>query len=215
MFYCLSLVYFIGLFNYYHSRLFILLQGLWLIPQIIHNAALGLRPGFYPSYLAMILINQFYIIYFKGYHDNVLRESPEPLLCFIIVILDIIQVAILYGQHKYGVRFFIPKRLRTNYFNYIRKIDMSSAELVEDCSICLLPLRVEQPGSMEVMEQMEMALGDRLDTVAEIGGREVVGKSIDIMQTPCGHKFHVVCLNHWMEHKLECPLDKKVLPPVE
>lgn len=73
MFYCLSLIYFIGLFNYYHSRLFILLQGLWLVPQIIHNLVLGFRPGFHPSFLAMILINQFYILYFKGYHDNVLR----------------------------------------------------------------------------------------------------------------------------------------------
>jgi hypothetical protein len=72
-FYCLSLIYFIGLFNYYYSKLFIVLQGLWLVPQIIHNIVIGLKPGFYPSYLAMILVNQLYIIYYKGYSDNVFR----------------------------------------------------------------------------------------------------------------------------------------------
>ena len=128
-FYCLSLIYFIGLFNYYHSRLFIFLQGLWLIPQIIHNVIIGLRPGFYPSYLAMILVNQLYVIYFKGYSDNIFRESPEPFLCVVIVLLDIIQILILYCQHTLGVRFFIPRRFRKNYHNYIKSMDSASAEL--------------------------------------------------------------------------------------
>lgn len=166
-FYCLSLIYFIGLFNYYHSRLFIILQGLWLIPQIVHNVVIGLKPGFYPSYLAMILVNQLYVIYFKGYSDNIFRESPEPLLCVVIVVLDIIQIFILYCQHTLGVRFFIPKRFRKNYHNYIKSMDSANAELDEDCAICLLPLRVDQSTFTETIVQMDMT------TTSEDIGRKV------------------------------------------
>ena len=144
-FYCLSLVYFIGLFSYYHSRLFIVLQGLWLVPQIIHNMIMGLRAGFYPSYLGMVLVNQLYIFYIKGYSGNIFRESPEPWLCLIIVLLDVVQVLILYGQHRFGVKFFVPKRLRKNQHSYIKSMDSTNSSLDEDCAICLLPLKAEEP----------------------------------------------------------------------
>lgn len=32
------------------------------------------------------------------------------------------------------------------------------------------------------------------------------------MQTPCGHKFHKPCLKGWMNFKLECPIDRAVIP---
>lgn len=33
------------------------------------------------------------------------------------------------------------------------------------------------------------------------------------MRTPCGHAFHVYCLETWMEHKLVCPCCRYALPP--
>lgn len=35
-----------------------------------------------------------------------------------------------------------------------------------------------------------------------------------LMKTPCNHVFHVVCLENWMEHKFQCPIDRSQLPPL-
>jgi len=33
--------------------------------------------------------------------------------------------------------------------------------------------------------------------------------------TPCSHKFHRVCLEQWMDVKMECPTCRTILPPIQ
>lgn len=32
------------------------------------------------------------------------------------------------------------------------------------------------------------------------------------METPCSHKYHKVCLERWMQMKMECPTCRAMLP---
>lgn len=36
-----------------------------------------------------------------------------------------------------------------------------------------------------------------------------------IMKTPCNHRFHIICLLEWTKIKLDCPICRKKLPPME
>ena len=40
-------------------------------------------------------------------------------------------------------------------------------------------------------------------------------KTIKIMQTPCKHRFHVCCLQDWMNIKLECPFCRQAIPVID
>ena len=40
-------------------------------------------------------------------------------------------------------------------------------------------------------------------------------KSIKIMQTPCKHRFHIRCLQDWMNIKLECPSCRQPIPTID
>lgn len=98
----------------------------------------------------------------------------------------------------------IPKRFRHNTYDYIRKFKdvydlevanvSESAQLSEDCIICMHNLRFEVDDSMQLVD-----------------GTSV--RSKHYMQTPCNHKFHEKCLTSWMRVKLECPVCRNVLPP--
>lgn len=35
------------------------------------------------------------------------------------------------------------------------------------------------------------------------------------VSTPCGHKFHRICLEQWMDVKMECPTCRTTLPPIQ
>ncbi len=89
------------------------------MPQIIHNVYKGIKPGFYFSYLFVVIINQIYIIYFRGCPSNIFMYSPNYYVCIGILISIIIQLIILYLQHLFGSRFFIPRRFIPGFFNYI------------------------------------------------------------------------------------------------
>ena len=98
---------------------FVVVNSLFLLPQIIHNAYEGIKPGFYFSYIATIITSQFYMIYYKGCPENILSVSPNYYACLGIVISLGAQIAILYLQHRLGARFFIPKKCIPGYYNYI------------------------------------------------------------------------------------------------
>ena len=40
------------------------------------------------------------------------------------------------------------------------------------------------------------------------------GRTLRIMQTPCNHRYHELCLTEWMKTKLVCPFDRTELPGV-
>ena len=204
-FYALIFVYIWCLFSYGATKWFIIVNSLIFLPQIFHNTYEGIKPNFYFSYISTIAMSQFYIIYYKGCPENILRISPSLWCCIGVAISLTLQILFLYIQHKRGARFFIPKRCILGYHNYIEEIefDLNTRLMVEDCTICLLPL-CDEPGTVDDFEG-----GKNLPMHVE---NKVVKK---IMRTPCNHMFHISCLETWMEQKMECPIDRSKLPPLE
>lgn len=201
-FYFVSFLYLWCLFNYSLRTWFQLVNSLVLLPQIIHSAWRGVKPVTNLSYISVLLINQLYVLYYRGVPHNAMRISPNYMVCAGVCWILAAQLIFIILQNRYGSRFFILKRCIPNYHEYYMEVDMTELNvklLGEDCPICLFPLG-EEPGSVLDPETRNTSL-------KELKKR--------IMRTPCNHMFHIVCLEGWMEHKFECPIDRSTLPPLE
>lgn len=94
-------------------------------------------------------------------------------------------------------RLFCP-RPQHNYFASVQPADS------EECSICYEPLRTRVRVEDD---KLVHHLVSRL--------KSFIGKlGVNVMQTPCRHSFHAVCLLNSMSHGLRCPLCKGTLPPI-
>lgn len=71
----------------------------------------------------------------------------------------------------------------------------------ENCPICMVNLSIDtislQPTHLLVLRQTEYN-----------------PKLKQIMQTPCKHRFHVVCLLDWMKINMICPTCRRPLPEI-
>ena len=118
IFYCAIFVYVWLLFSYFYTPTFIIVNCLFLVPQIIHNIRMGNKLGPEYEYLAILASPQVYFIYLKGYPDNLLRYHPQPLVCIAIIFLVALQLWIVHNQNTKGPFFFIKKSWLPNYYNY-------------------------------------------------------------------------------------------------
>jgi len=106
----------------------------------------------------------------------------------------LVQVVLLLGQTWLGPRFFIPKSFLPPKYDYFRSVR-------------------PQPSGVEAGHPRDIETGD--------GGMECVicMNVVDVqdskarMLTPCNHFFHPMCLQRWMDVKMECPTCRAVLPP--
>jgi hypothetical protein len=152
-----------------------------LLPQIIHNAYQGVKPTTNLSYFTVLMANQIYILYYRGIPHNVMRKSPNYMVCAGVCWSLALQLLIVSLQNKCGSRFFVPRRCIPNYYNYYIDVESSGLNvklLGEDCAICLFPLG-EEPGD---------AINREMHDICEKKIKKI------IMKTPCNHMFHVCCL---------------------
>lgn len=40
-------------------------------------------------------------------------------------------------------------------------------------------------------------------------------KNVTVAKTPCKHRYHFECLSKWLNNKMECPVCRNKLPPIE
>lgn len=170
----------------------LIISNLYMIPQIAHNA-------FYYYKKSVNLVLMFVItatrttffLYIFGCPKNFLILEPRSNLCIVFLTLMLSQFFILCEQStQSGPRFFIPKILRPNYYDYYRNPEEEKSLSSEDeCLICL------------------HQLNDANQDIAEDQSR--------IMHTPCKHKFHETCFVRWMSQKMICPACRYSLPVIE
>ena len=192
---CLFGVMILVYFFSFHPLILMILFSVW-IPQIVWNAAAGTRLGL--SYVYLLgtglsrLILPLYVMccprnMFAIIFDGLLYS---PATCVGLVIWTTLQIVVLISQDIFGPRYFIPKFLLPPRYDYFRPISNSAITLnIENIDVehGLLP---ECVICYCVVEREHMI-------------------------TPCDHVFHKQCLSRWMEVKLECPVCRANLPPVE
>lgn len=169
-----------------------LLYSFW-VPQIIRNAVHAHRQPLRPMYIIGMSICRLALpLYFFGCPYNFLKVPYNFRICIMLVLYVALQVGLLLLQYYRGSRYFIPKFMLPEQYNYYRKLtvaqvsDMKSKVEEEggiDCVICMSPVDYNDPTKR--------------------------------MVTPCGHFFHPECLERWLKVKMECPTCRRPLPPSE
>jgi len=179
-----------------------LLFAFW-VPQIIRNVKTGerfaLRQRFYYGVTAIRL---FFPLYAFGCPRNFFEFPTNFLVVLGLLVFTGLQVFILIGQSKWGARFFIPKRLQPDYYEYHRTFQIDPQD-DEKCAICMADF-LSQPEDVEVVTTSE-----------DKGKRDLVEKDLSkkVLTTPCNHHFCRGCLTRWMETKMICPTCRQPLPP--
>lgn len=163
----------------------ILFYSFW-VPQIVENALHDIRKPLLPQYVIGMSVTRLFIpCYFLGCPHNFLHLNPHPKVCIALVCWVGAQGAMLLLQNFFGPRWFVPRGLLPEKYDFHRKIDLettmeSGGNEDIDCVICMNPVDVKNRRSR--------------------------------MVTPCDHFFHPECLERWMEIKLECPYCRAALP---
>ncbi|OMJ76255.1 hypothetical protein SteCoe_24436 [Stentor coeruleus] len=164
------------------------------VPQIIINSLYGYKDSIsFRNTSSILLCKLFIALYIFGCPSNFMRYEPDYLLCANLIIICLGQILVLKYQ-KYKPRFLIPHKYRPMRYDYFRD---SSEELSfsigndNTCIICMTPLNIP------------------------IVHNEPIVNVSKTMHTPCSHRFHQDCLEHWMCIKLECPTCRSRLPAFE
>lgn len=178
----------------YMDVLIIVAYSFW-VPQIIHNAHQECRKPLLVQYLlgnsAMRLLLPMYVYgcpynFLSAFPTN--EQQPEYGTCIILLVWVALQIGVLLLQDKFGARFFIPARFLPVKYSYTHDIDS------------------EQLSLLRASDESE-----EIDCV--ICMNEIDIKTKEYMIAPCDHIFHPVCLQEWMNVKMECPTCRSVLPP--
>lgn len=184
-----------------HLRFFIFALYLFWLPQIILNIVEDHRRPLLPSYIIGTTITRLAIpLYFWGCPHNFLHIQPQPRSAIALVIWLFTQALILLSQYKFGPRWFIPKELLPEKYDYYRPITLEDE-----------PEDVEA-GAGECQPLVNDAQPEPLRECC-ICMEPVPVNSRERMVTPCNHFFHSDCLEKWLEIRLECALCRSLVPP--
>ncbi|KAJ1729609.1 hypothetical protein LPJ61_003435 [Coemansia biformis] len=195
------------------------------VPQIWRNAAVGSARGVRMSYVCgTTLVRLFFPVYFLACPGNIALVTPTR-LAWLLPAFSAAQAAVLVLQRVFGPRFFIPPPLRPADHDYQSALppadeesaagpshggsgdpgsgpdsgagcDPSSSRHCHTCAICLVS--VASPAAPEA-------------PTAPAATPPAPAHAV----TPCRHVYHRDCLVRWMEIKLECPVCRAPLPPVQ
>ncbi|KAJ1663125.1 hypothetical protein IW140_005324 [Coemansia sp. RSA 1813] len=205
------------------------------IPQIWRNSKRGTCRGLRKDYIVGVtLLRLFFPVYLFGYPGNIALHPPTAFV-WVLCVYSIVQAAVLLLQDTIGPRFFVPKHLRPEAYDYHRPLPLV-AVANNNCSDSVVvdidgPQPVSDhpvsPGQDNALEQdVSEPLAEAIDgssspdcaicmvlidsAVPSANQQERTA----YMVTPCHHVYHTECLVQWMDIKLECPICRAPLPPV-
>ncbi|ONH66173.1 Transmembrane E3 ubiquitin-protein ligase 1 [Cyberlindnera fabianii] len=212
----------------YEYVVLMVLNSYWL-PQAYRNVVRGSHRSFRWWYIAgtttVRSIPLFYIFVVK---NNVFEHHYDPQFFLLIVTWLATQLFILFLQSVFGARFFLPKSLLPQTYNYHPALteqdletgfgvdhfepgeetplqgdsDSTAHALKHDNGRCVVDCAI-------CMNPVEVPiLRSNLDQAATFLQRRTY------MVTPCRHIFHTQCLEAWMKYKLQCPTCRNALPPL-
>ncbi|KAG5363184.1 Transmembrane E3 ubiquitin-protein ligase 1 [Yarrowia sp. B02] len=193
------------------------MASLWL-PQIYRSAYRGTQQAPLAWYFMVgssvtRLLPLYYVCLVK---DDVFRHRIDRVLPALATFWIVLQLGVIYAQHKFGPRFILPQHILPPIYDYhpiISQDDIESGSygaLFEnaangsledahtDCSICMNPVEL---------------VVNTLDDQNNMDPAKLVARR-QYMITPCRHVFHTDCMSNWMIRKLQCPVCRNPLPPM-
>jgi hypothetical protein len=136
----------------------------------------------------------------------------------IITSIILFEVAILEMQKRISPKFFMPRCLKGNPFNYFQDITLDIIKTNNyntECIICLDDLVKDNNQTVDNNKDpfSYKDIPTRFKKWLESMKRTHITKPY--MITPCKHVFHTPCLESWMNRKNECPFCRRSIPPLE
>jgi len=169
------------------------------VPQIAHNIKTGERLAVEGRFLfGVTAIRLFFPLYIYGCPQNFLEIPTNNTVVCGLLVLSGLQFFILKSMDRWGSRFFIPKRLQPNYYEYHQAF-IIDPENCDTCAIC--------------MADIVSTTGDQTTLTEKGTCRSSRDYAKNVLTTPCKHRFCQECLIRWMETRLTCPTCRRVIPP--
>ena len=235
IFYCALFICLISIrliFEYYILT-YLVFFSTWIF-QIYHSAKSSTKPPMSFTYIFIFTLFKMLIpIYVKAYPSNLFELQPAYKKVIIIVITLFIEGIILSLQKILGPKFFIPKFLKGEQYDYYRNLnEVTENDLESICAICLVKIRDdptkesdirlellsnEQNNYMEndndEYDEKKITLGEKLIKVIEGWKNNLTKKPL--MVTPCHHIYHSICLEKCLQSKNVCPYCRSQIPSID
>ncbi|CAM8995763.1 unnamed protein product [Rhodiola kirilowii] len=133
-------------FHNYLRPILLLMYSFW-IPQIVTNVIRDSRKSLHPHYILGMTVTRLAIpLYIFGCPNNFMRIEPDKDWCLSLTIFMGLQASILLLQHYLGSRWFIPRQILPEKYNYYRRLDRNSSHAT-DCVICMTAIDLRQNSS--------------------------------------------------------------------
>ena len=172
-------------------------------------------------------------IYVKAYPSNLFELQPAYRKVIIIVITLFIEGIIVSLQKILGPKFFIPKFLKGEQYDYYRNLnEVTENDLESICAICLVKIRDDPTKESDIKlellsneqnnymdndddesEEKKITLGERLIKAIEGWKNNLTKKPL--MITPCHHVYHSICLEKCLQSKNVCPCCRSQIPSID
>lgn len=229
-----------------HPVLLVLLLYSYWWPQIVFSAVSGTRHPFHPLYLYGSSLSRLFLpLYLLGCPRNFLTLlweyfSPGYLLhahapqahllslpaCYLLTCWLALQLLLLQLQSLYGPRFFVPKAMLPQRYDYHRPLPAALLLSDDDSDGIAMTSTSSATSSSAAAAYQPVATAEEVEEDVETGSRHSLECVIcynpvhgnlrhAFMVTPCDHVFHTACLSEWMAIKLECPVCRAPLPADE
>ena len=221
------------IFEYYFLTYFLFFIT-WIF-QIYYSVIKSTKPPQPFSYIFLFTFcKMFAVIYIKGYPYNIFQLEPSYLKVFFISITLFIESIIISLQKILGPKFFIPKFLKGEQYNYYRNYnEVNENDLESICAICLVKIKddptkesdikLELVSSNDIInninidvkdeEEKKISFGEKIIKLIESWKKNLNKKPL--MITPCHHIYHTICLEKCLESRNLCPCCRTKIPSID
>ena len=221
------------IFEYYFLTYFLFFIT-WIF-QIYYSVIKSTKPPQSFSYIFLFTFcKMFAVIYIKGYPYNIFQLEPSYLKVFFISITLFIESIIISLQKILGPKFFIPKFLKGEQYNYYRNYnEVNENDLESICAICLVKIKddptkesdikLELVSSNDIInninidvkdeEEKKISFGEKIIKLIESWKKNLNKKPL--MITPCHHIYHTICLEKCLESRNLCPCCRTKIPSID
>jgi hypothetical protein len=213
----------------YFILVYLLFFSTWFF-QIYHSVKNSTKPPMSFEYIFSFTLGKMIIpIYLKAYPYNIFELKPSYTKVIIISLTLLIELIIISLQKILGPKFFIPKYLKGEQYDYYRNNnEINENELENICAICLVKINDDPTKESDIKYELNSSKDNDIfdsddDEKSSLSEKIINGiknwknkiTKKPIMITPCHHIYHTICLERSLQSKNICPVCRTKIPPVD
>jgi len=212
----------------YFILIYLFFFSTWFF-QIYHSVKNSTKPPMSFQYIFSFTLGRMIIpIYIKANPYNIFELKPSYNKVIVIILTLLIELIIISLQKILGPKFFIPKFLKGEEYDYYRNYnEINENELEIICAICLVKIKDDPTIDSDIKFELnsskdndifddddeKISLSDKIINSIKNWKNKLTKKPI--MVTPCHHVYHTICLEKCIETKNICPVCRSKIPSID